>query len=293
MSRWGFAFSRRWLGYLALAIVFAAICVALSEWQVARLNETRAANDLIDRNYHSTPAPVGEVLPTLRSFSAGQEWRKVTLSGSYLVDKQLLVRNRPFNGEPGFEVLDPLLLSDGSVFIVDRGWVPTGNKQDRPDNIPEPRSGQVSVIVRLQASEPSLPNHSDLPGEVATIRLPDVARLVGKPTYTGAYGLMVSESPSAGSRPTAMPEPVLDEGLHISYAIQWVLFGIMAFFGLWYGVRQECGTPRTPTSRSAPRSASASGSRSRAATMTWRTKSSRAHAADAAGATRSARDAAD
>ncbi|MCU1584422.1 MAG: sortase [Microbacteriaceae bacterium] len=239
MNRWRFAFSRRWFGYLGVAIVFAAICVALSQWQVARLNETRAANDLIDRNYHSSPAPIREVLPTLRSFSPGQEWRQVTLSGSYLLDKQLLVRNRPFNGEPGFEVLDPLLLSDGSVFIVDRGWVPTGQKQDRPDSIPEPRSGPVSVVVRLQASEPSLAGHTDLPGEVATIRLPDVARLVGKPTYTGAYGLMVSESPSAGTRPTAMPEPVLDEGLHISYAIQWVLFGIMAFFGLWYGIRQE------------------------------------------------------
>jgi cytochrome oxidase assembly protein ShyY1 len=66
-----------------------------------------------------------------------------------------------------------------------------------------------------------------------------VATLVGKPTYTGAYGLMVSESPAARVRPTAMPEPQLDEGLHISYAIQWVIFGLMAFFGLAYAIRQE------------------------------------------------------
>ena len=36
-----------------------------------------------------------------------------------------------------------------------------------------------------------------------------------------------------------MPKPVLDEGLHISYAIQWVLFGVMAFFGLGCAIRQE------------------------------------------------------
>ncbi|MBC7762790.1 MAG: SURF1 family protein [Candidatus Saccharibacteria bacterium] len=239
MNRWSFALSRRWFGYLALALVFAAVCVALSQWQVARLHETRSANELVDRNYHSTPVAVMSVLPTLTSYSPKQRWMQVELTGSYIADAQMLVRNRPLNGQPGFEVLNPLLLSDGNVFLVDRGYVPIGNTQDRPDHIPSPPAGTVTVIARLQAGEPTLAGRSDTPGELATIHLPDVATLVGKPTYTGAYGLMVSESPAADTRPTAKPQPQLDEGLHISYAIQWVIFGIMAFFGLWYAIRQE------------------------------------------------------
>ena len=239
MNRWSFALTRRWFGYLALALVFAAVCVALSQWQVARLHETRSANELVDRNYHSTPVAVVSVLPTLTSYSPKQRWMQVELTGSYLADAQMLVRNRPLNGQPGFEVLNPLLLSDGNVFLVDRGYVPIGNTQDRPDHIPSPPAGTVTVIARLQAGEPTLAGRSDTPGELATIHLPDVATLVGKPTYTGAYGLMVSESPAADTRPTAKPQPQLDEGLHISYAIQWVIFGIMAFFGLWYAIRQE------------------------------------------------------
>ena len=231
--------SRRWFGYLALAVVFAAICVALSQWQVARLQETRAANALVDRNYHSTPLGIASALPALTSYSPKQRWMQVELTGSYLADAQMLVRNRPLNGQPGFEVLDPLLLADGNVFVVDRGYLPIGNKQDRPDRIPSPLPGTVTVIVRLQAGEPTLAGRSDTPGELATIHLPDVARILGMPTYTGAYGLMVSESPAAVTRPTAKPQPQLDEGLHISYAIQWVIFGIMAFFGLWYAIRQE------------------------------------------------------
>ena len=239
MNRWSFALSRRWFGYLALALVFAAVCVALSQWQVARLHETRSANELVNRNYHSTPVAVMSVLPTLTSYSPKQRWMQVELTGSYIADAQMLVRNRPLNGQPGFEVLNPLLLSDGNVFLVDRGYVPIGNTQDRPDHIPSPPAGTVTVIARLQAGEPTLAGRSDTPGELATIHLPDVATLVGKPTYTGAYGLMVSESPAADTRPTAKPQPQLDEGLHISYAIQWVIFGIMAFFGLWYAIRQE------------------------------------------------------
>lgn len=239
MNRWRFALSRRWFGYLALAVVFAAVCVALSQWQIARLNETRTANELVDRNYHSTPIALDSALPNLTSYSARQQWKQVTLTGTYLTDEQVLVRNRPLNGQPGFEVLDPLLLADGRVFVVDRGYVPIGNTQDRPDSIPSPRSDTVTVVVRLRAGEPTLSGRSDTQGELATIHLPDVAKLVGKPTYTGAYGLMVSESPAAATRPTAMQKPELDEGLHISYAIQWVIFGIMAFFGLWYAIRQE------------------------------------------------------
>ena len=239
VNRWRFAVSRRWFGYLALALVFASVCVGLSQWQVARLHETRAANELVDRNYHSAPRSIASALPALTSYSPQQRWMQVTLTGRYLAEAQTLVRNRPLNGQPGFEVLDPLLLSDGSVFIVDRGYLPIGNKQDRPDRIPTPPSGTVTVIVRLQAGEPTLAGRSDTPGELATIHLPDVAKLVGMPTYTGAYGLMVSESPATDTRPIAKPQPQLDEGLHISYAIQWVIFGIMAFFGLWYAIRQE------------------------------------------------------
>ncbi len=239
MKGWRFAFGRRWFGYLGVAIVFAVVCVGLSKWQVDRTNEAKSANQLVDRNFNSTPRPLDEVLPGLHSFSAKQEWMQVSMSGTYLTDDQLLVRNRPMNGQPGFEVLTPLLLEDGRVFVVDRGYLPTGNDQDAPDRIPAPRSGNVDVVVRLQAGEPVLQGRTGAKGQLATIHLPDVAKLVGKPTYTAAYGLMVSESPASATRPAAMPEPELDEGLHISYAIQWVLFAVMAFLGLGYAVRQE------------------------------------------------------
>lgn len=239
MRRWGFAFQRRWFGYLAMAIVFAAVCAGLSTWQVDRTNEARAANQLVDRNFNGAPRALDEVLPTLSSYSSRQEWSQVTMSGTYLLKDQLLVRNRPLNGQPGFEVLVPLLLDDGRVFVVDRGYLPTGQKQDTPDRIPAPASGRVTVVVRLQASEPNLVGRTGVSGQLATVHVPDVAEVVKRPTYTAAYGLMVSESPAVPTRPAAMPEPSLDEGLHISYAIQWVLFAIGGFLGLGYAIRQE------------------------------------------------------
>jgi cytochrome oxidase assembly protein ShyY1 len=236
---WRLALTRRWLGYLAVAVVFAIACAGLSHWQVDRTNEARNANQLVERNFNSTPVPLATVLPDLTSYRASNEWKQVSVSGRYLQDEELLVRNRPLDGNPGFEVLTPLLLDNGTVFIVDRGFVPTGSKQDRPDHVPEPTTDRVTVIVRLQGSEPVIDGRTAASGEIQTINLPTVASFVAKPTYTRAYGLMVSESPSVATRPRAQPEPTLDEGLHISYAIQWVLFALMAFLGLGYAIRQE------------------------------------------------------
>ena len=33
------------------------------------------------------------------------------------------MRNRPFEGSSGFEVITPFRLDDGTVFMVDRGWI--------------------------------------------------------------------------------------------------------------------------------------------------------------------------
>lgn len=239
MNGWRFALSRRWLGYLALVVAFAVACAGLAAWQLGRRDEARAEIARVEANWDSTARPIGAVLPTLTSFDIADKWMPVAVSGRYLTDKQLLVRGRPLDGNAGFEVLVPLQLSDGTVFVVDRGWLPTGNAKDAPDTIPAAPTGIVSVVVRLKASEPTVLGRSAPAGQIATVNLPDVASRVGAPTYTGAYGLMASENPAPAVRPTAAAKPIADEGPHLSYAFQWVAFAIMGFVGLGWAIRQE------------------------------------------------------
>ena len=239
MKSWGFAFSRRWLGYLGLVVVFAIACVFLSMWQLARSEEAREAVERVETNWSAAPVDVASVLPALDAFDPDDTWQPVALQGRYLADQQLLVRGRPFEGHAGFEVLVPFELTDGTVFVVDRGWVPVGNSQDLPDAVPAPPAGETSIVVRLKAGEPTIPGRSAPEGQLATINLPTVADLVAEPTYTGAYGLLASEDPAPPSRPAAYPRPVADGGPHLSYAFQWVAFGVLAFIGLGWAVRHE------------------------------------------------------
>lgn len=239
MTGWSFVRSWRWTGYLAFVVVFAVACVLLSQWQLARRAEVASANHKVEANYDSAPVSIDSVVPNLTSFNESVEWRQVILEGTYLQDEQLLVRTRPLGGDPGFEVLVPLKLSTGNIFIVDRGWVPIGTKQDNPDSVPIAPSGTVSVIARLTPGETRIPGRSAPQGQIATIELEDIQKLLDKPTYTGAYGLMVAESPPAPERPTPLPKPPIDEGAHLSYAFQWIVFGLLAFVALAWAVRQE------------------------------------------------------
>lgn len=240
MRNWRFAFSRRWFGYLAVAVVFAIVCVLLSNWQLSRLEEKRLENSRVIENYDSDPVPLDEVLTDREGWSEEDTWTPVRMTGSYLEDEQVLVRNRPRNGQPGFEVLTPLQLTDGSVFIVDRGWLPTGNAQDLPDVVPAPPTGEITVTARLKPGEPALQGRGAAAGQIATVELAQFADRIDAPVYTAAYGLLESEDPApADARPLPAFKPELDEGSHLSYAFQWLVFGLLGFAFLAYAVREE------------------------------------------------------
>ncbi len=49
------------------------------------------------------------------------------LKGSYDAAGQRIVRNRPLNGQPGYEVVVPFKLDSGETVVIDRGWLPIGN----------------------------------------------------------------------------------------------------------------------------------------------------------------------
>ncbi|HEX4056982.1 MAG TPA: SURF1 family protein [Galbitalea sp.] len=240
IEKWRFAAQRRWFTYLGMAVVFAIACVLLSRWQFGRNEQTIAANKLVTGNYAASAVAPSTLLPALSSYSPHNAWRKVELSGEYLPAKQLLVRDRSLGSDPGFEVLTPFRESNGDIFIVDRGWVSIGQKHSYPDYIPPVPKGHEVVTARLQGSETVLPGRVSPRGQISEINLPTVRDLTRLPRmYTGAYGLLSSESPAPAVRPIAAAKPVLDPGPFLSYAFQWILFAIMGFAGLAWALRQE------------------------------------------------------
>jgi cytochrome oxidase assembly protein ShyY1 len=233
----------RWAIYIALAIAFAVACAFLSNWQFSRNHERATQLELVAANYDAEPVSFDALIPPGGELDPGDQWLPVTLTGTYLADEQLLVRNRPHGGTAAFEVVVPFQLGDGRVILINRGWVPPGAHQPEPDVVPAPPEGEVTVIARLRPGEALPSGRSASDGQVPTINLDLIADTIapasGAALERSAYGLMVSEDPAPATRPNALEAPSEDPGPHLSYAIQWILFAIMGFVFIGYVIRTE------------------------------------------------------
>jgi cytochrome oxidase assembly protein ShyY1 len=232
---------RRWLGFTLLAVFFVVLFVRLSFWQWSRLHERRAANAVVRAHLSAPPIQLpdlDQLAATDPELASQQEWREVQVSGRWDAAHQLLVRNRPFDGNAGYEVVTPLVPASGPVLLVDRGWVTAGRTPAGPDAYPTPQAGIVSVTARLRPAEPVRPAEGLPAGQTLSIATPAIAGQVPYPLI-GGYAVLVSEDPRQPGAPQALPGPALDDGPHLSYAIQWLLFAAVAIGGWWTFLKRE------------------------------------------------------
>lgn len=229
---------RRWFPWISVVIIFAMGTSLLSWWQFSRREERVQQISEVIANYDRPIVPLEEALPG-GAWSPELEWVPLSMRGSYRSEETYLVRNRPLGGRPGFLVLVPFVTDSGLVIAVERGWVPTGSLQDYPDWVPAVDSGERTVVVRVRAGEPDL-NRQQVEGQLASIDLPDLAQRISDPALnTSFYGRLAEETPRAEEYAIQMPSPSLNEGNHLSYALQWILFAVMAFAALVWAIRAE------------------------------------------------------
>jgi cytochrome oxidase assembly protein ShyY1 len=234
-----FLASTRWVGWLLMVVAFAAVCAALSWWQWDRRADVAADNANVSANWSASPVSLDTARPWLEDLPHSREYTQVKLEGRYLSEQTLLVRQRTPSSQIGMEVLVPFRAADGTVVVVDRGWLPNGSAADqRPDDIPAPPEGDVTVTVRLVGGEPDIGR--DAPeGQIASIDLSRIAEVTGTDVKTGAYGTLAHEDPAPSSAPQPLPKPEGDEGMHWSYALQWAGFAVLFFVAFGYAARQQ------------------------------------------------------
>ncbi len=242
MKDFRFLLSREWLGYFAFLVVFAIVCVMLSNWQFSRGQEAAERNASIAANWDATPQPLSSIMAFDSVVDDSTRYHPVQITGTYLQAAALLVRNRTHNGQAGFEQIVPIRdAATGQLFVVSRGWIISDAKNGVPASVPSPPSGTVTVVARLNAGEQSLGRQSPA-GQIASIALGDVSEFLADqgitdPLFTGGYGLLVTETPAASASLVLADPPSYNEGMHWSYAIQWVAFAVLGAIGFVYALR--------------------------------------------------------
>jgi len=188
-----------------IAILVATACVLLGRWQLNRLGQRRARNATLAARLALPPLAVGR---NVSADSARQ--RRVVARGVYDFAAERTWPGRSFQGTPGVALVTPLRLSDGSAVLVDRGWAPSPDAFHVDHTLyREPDTATVTGIALVPPRGR---------GDVAvTGFLPFVIQLE-------------SADPARGL-PRRWPPPTFDNGPHLSYAIQWFSFALIALVG--------------------------------------------------------------
>jgi surfeit locus 1 family protein len=225
---------RSQMALLAMSLVAAAVCARLGFWQLDRLGQRRARNAEAVTRLGEPPLNLPPISPELARF------RRARATGVFDFGSELVVGSRARLGAPGVHIATPLQLEGTTArLLVVRGWVYSPDAAT-VDLMAWRERDSATVEGYLVAFDPDSAST-----DVATSRV--VRRLARGPierrlatSLLPYYMIMTAGGASGDSVPRRLEAPVLDEGPHLSYSVQWFLFGtIFAAGGLFVTFRAQ------------------------------------------------------
>lgn len=223
--------------FVVLAVALAALFVRLGFWQLDRLEQRRAVNRRVEAQFALPPVPI-------ESVHGDTSFRRAFVTGAADLDREVLHVGRSRNGSPGVHILTPMRRpgSDTAV-LVNRGWVyaPDAATTD-PSRWREDRDSWSGFVMPLSAD-----SARGTPPTGRRVRALNAEALQPLFPYPIAPVILVAEDSASPDAPVRLARPALDDGPHLSYAIQWFCFAAIALVGSAIVVRRMT----QPTTRGA------------------------------------------
>ena len=229
----------------AIVLSVVALLVTLGQWQIERLDQVRAINSLLERRAAAAPVELDALIEDGAIDVDVAEFRRVSVTGTFRPAEEVLQRNRIQRGLQGLDVLTPFDLGDGMTLLVRRGWVPLTMSIPPVHDAPPP-SGRVTLTGVLERSvdQPSFGARDADDGILSRVFHPDTQRLDRQMTgklLPVVLRMDALPGATAVTLPAAPETAALDEGSHLSYAVQWHLFAVLALgaYAFWWRVRLQ------------------------------------------------------
>lgn len=217
----------KWIGFHLLVIVAIVGMVNLGLWQLRRLDERRSFNSTL-LSHTSMPVIGLEDLLAEGGDPSTLQYRTVTLSGHYTDAPMVEIVNRSQAGSAGRNLVNALETDDGTVVIVNRGFLALLYAA------PTVPTGEVNIIGRVRTSET---RRTGEPEDERGVVLEQARRIdldILGPQFGGdvapVYVEVLSSQPLEATL-SPVPAPELSEGSHLSYAFQWFIFATCVAVG--------------------------------------------------------------
>jgi cytochrome oxidase assembly protein ShyY1 len=240
----GSLFRGRYLVGHLVVLTLAGLFILAGFWQLDRLHEVRTRNAVVRSRMGSTPVPLDQVLQPNDVDPGKASYRRVVVAGHFDPSRQVLIQFRSYSGDPGDYLLTPLVTSNGAAILVNRGWIPPSDTPVQQARGLDPPPGDVRVTGILFPSEKRGSSPTDAGGGIVEATRIDLAVLgpgFSVPLYPAYLQLTAQDPAHSGDYPIVLPAPHLDNGPHLSYAIQWFSFTAIVLIGWPTLVRRSLG----------------------------------------------------
>ena len=224
------------------ALLVMLLTARLGFWQLDRAAQKLALQAQMQQRA-MLPTLAQADLPQSAEAAAQQYYRRVALQGRWLGQHTVYLDNRQMNARPGFFVVTPLLLADGTALLVQRGWV-ARDFIDRTRLAPVVTpDGTVQVLGRLAPAPSKLLQlggldsgsiRQNLDPEAFALEIQQPLR-PGSVQQTDDSGAPVPAQLPADGLLRQWPAPAVDLGKHHGYAFQWFsLCALIAGLVVWF-----------------------------------------------------------
>jgi len=247
-----FALRGKWLVGHVVVLILAGLFVLAGFWQLDRLDQRRAHNaDIAARRAQPVTSLDGLLRPSATDPGPAAD-RPVLVTGRYDPTQQVLVQFRPLNEQTGEYVLTPLVLADRAAVIVNRGWVPASGPETALPPGAAPPQGEVTVTGLAEPGETrrGLGPRDSAEGHLAVLPRIDLPRIQAQVPYDlyPVFVQLATQDPAQAAIPTPVPPEALDDGPHLSYAMQWFSFTAIGLIG-WPLVIRRAARDRAAEAR--------------------------------------------
>lgn len=226
---------KRWIAMCVFAAVLATVFVTLGQWQLRRLDERRENNAVVEAHRALPVVSYDEVMTG--TIDDEDQWYRVTATGTY-TGEQFQVRYRSLDGAYGSEAVAVFDTAQGQSLLINRGFLV--RQPGHPDGVlPAPPEGEVTITGYVRRNdrgdEGAMTPHEN---QIRLISSESLGRALGRELVNG-YVALLESTPAESEALRRLGEPDLDDGPHLSYALQWFAFTLIGVVGTVVLVRAD------------------------------------------------------
>lgn len=211
-----------------MAVVFTALGI----WQIQRLFWKLDLIARVDARVHAEASAPPASAEWAKIAPADAEYRHVTVTGSFDHSRETFVQAVTELG-PGFWVVTPLTLTDGSIVLVNRGFVPP-DRRDPSSRAEGQVDGNITIVGLLRLSEPGGAFLRSNNPEANNWYSRDVAAIGDSKKLAGLapYFIDADATANPGGYPVGGLTVVQFRNSHLVYALTWFSLAIMSIVAL-------------------------------------------------------------